>query len=294
MAGVCNSAFRLTVKEFGAGLVCAEMVSDKAILYKNARTMGMLYIDEREKPLSLQIFGGEKETLVEAAKFVDKNTTADIIDINMGCPAPKISSNGSGSALMKNPRLCGEIVKAVTAVTDIPVTVKIRKGWDDDSVNAVEVATICESAGAAAITVHGRRQIEFYSGVADHSYAREVKKAVQIPVIVNGDINSKESYKKALTESGADGAMVARAAVGRPFIFSEILDLPFEKNVKNDVLTQIEIAKNFYPQNVLVGVMKKHLCAYAKTAELPKKTNLVFTSLTDFDDMIKAINEYFV
>lgn len=289
IAGYSDAAMRYLARKYGAGLTYTEMVSVKG-LYYGGNTKFLLEKLDDETPSAVQLFGSDPEVFRKVVKF-EEVQKFDIIDINMGCPVRKIVSNGDGSALMDNPTLVSEIVAAAKE-SKKAVTVKFRIGHLTDSV--LDCAVMAQKGGADAVTVHGRRQIEFYSGVADHSYAREVKKAVQIPVIVNGDINSKESYTKALAESGADGAMVARAAVGRPFIFSEILDLPFSKNVKNDVLTQIEIAKNFYPQNVLVGVMKKHLLAYAKTAELPKKTNLVFTSLTDFDDMMKAVDEYFV
>ena len=232
MAGITNVAFRKIIKEFGAGLVVSEMVSDKALCYGNQKTIEMLKVDENEHPMSIQVFGGDVESMVTAAKFVDENSNCDIIDINMGCPAPKISSNGSGSALMKNPRLCGEIVKAVTAVTDIPVTVKIRKGWDDDSVNAVEVAKICESAGAAAITVHGRTRQQYYKPPVDYDIIRAVRESVSVPVIANGDIDSAERAKEVMDITGCDLVMIGRATLGNPWIFSQINAYLENPNVK--------------------------------------------------------------
>lgn len=232
MAGICNSAFRRICKEMGCGLIYAEMVSDKAIAFQNQKTLDMLYMTEYERPLVQQIFGSDKESFVQAAKYIYENMHPDIIDINMGCPAPKISSNGSGSALMKNPRLCGEIVKAVTAVTDIPVTVKIRKGWDDDSVNAVEVAKICESAGAAAITVHGRTRQQYYKPPVDYDIIRAVRESVSVPVIANGDIDSAERAKEVMDITGCDLVMIGRATLGNPWIFSQINAYLENPNVK--------------------------------------------------------------
>lgn len=218
MAGVCNSAFRLTVKEFGAGLVCAEMVSDKAILYNNAKTMGMLYIDEREKPLSLQIFGGEKETLVEAAKFVDQNTTADIIDINMGCPVPKITKCDAGAKWLLDPNKIYEMVSAVVDSVDKPVTVKMRMGWDEDHIYAVENARAVERAGGKAVALHGRTRVQMYEGTANWDIIKEVKQSVSIPVIGNGDVKTPQDAKRMLDETGVDGVMIGRAALGNPWM----------------------------------------------------------------------------
>ncbi|HEY9576626.1 MAG TPA: tRNA-dihydrouridine synthase, partial [Pseudobacillus sp.] len=181
MAGVCNSAFRLTVKEFGAGLVCAEMVSDKGIVLQNEKTMNMLYIDEREKPLSLQIFGGERESLVQAASFVDKNTNADIIDINMGCPVPKITKCDAGAKWLLDPNKIYEMVSAVVEAVDKPVTVKMRMGWDEDHIYAVENARAVERAGGQAVALHGRTRVQMYEGTANWDIIKEVKQSVNIP-----------------------------------------------------------------------------------------------------------------
>ena len=188
-------------------------------------------ISDLERPCGIQIFGDDPKCMADAAKHALENKP-DIIDINMGCPAPKISSNGSGSALMKNPRLCGEIVKAVTAVTDIPVTVKIRKGWDDDSVNAVEVAKICESAGAAAITVHGRTRQQYYKPPVDYDIIKAVRESVSVPVIANGDIDNAERAKEVMDITGCDLVMIGRATLGNPWIFSQINAYLENPNVK--------------------------------------------------------------
>ncbi|MRG88201.1 tRNA dihydrouridine synthase DusB [Salinibacillus xinjiangensis] len=218
MAGVCNSAFRLTVKEFGAGLVCAEMVSDKGIVNKNKRTMKLLYIDEEEKPMSLQIFGGEKQTLVEAAQFVDQNTNADIIDINMGCPVPKITKCDAGSKWLLEPDKIYEMVSAVVDSVNKPVTVKMRTGWDDQHIYAIENAKAIESAGAKALALHGRTRAQLYEGIADWDIVKQVKETINIPVIGNGDISTPQDAKRRLEETGVDAVMIGRAALGNPWI----------------------------------------------------------------------------
>nr|WP_242987333.1 MULTISPECIES: tRNA dihydrouridine synthase DusB [Ruminococcus] len=231
MAGVSDRAYRELCVRFGAAYCVSEMVSSKALSFNSKKSEELMEISDLERPCGIQIFGDDPKCMADAAKHALENKP-DIIDINMGCPAPKISSNGSGSALMKNPWLCGEIVKAVTAVTDIPVTVKIRKGWDDDSVNAVEVAKICESAGAAAITVHGRTRQQYYKPPVDYDIIRAVRESVSVPVIANGDIDSAERAKEVMDITGCDLVMIGRATLGNPWIFSQINAYLENPNVK--------------------------------------------------------------
>ena len=231
MAGVSDRAYRELCVRFGAAYCVSEMVSSKALSFNSKKSEELMEISDLERPCGIQIFGDDPKCMADAAKHALENKP-DIIDINMGCPAPKISSNGSGSALMKNPRLCGEIVKAVTAVTDIPVTVKIRKGWVDDSVNAVEVAKICESAGAAAITVHGRTRQQYYKPPVDYDIIRAVRESVSVPVIANGDIDSAERAKEVMDITGCDLVMIGRATLGNPWIFSQINAYLENPNVK--------------------------------------------------------------
>lgn len=221
MAGITDLPFRLICKEFGAGMVYTEMVSAKGLFYDSDKSKILLAIEEAEHPIGAQLFGSDPKILSDMAKVVCESDV-DFIDINMGCPAPKITKNGEGSALLKNPELIGEIVYAVAHAVDKPLSIKIRKGFDDTCINAVEVAKIIEQAGASLLTIHGRTREQFYSGTADWDIIKQVKEAVQIPVIGNGDITEPEHAKKMMEITGCDGVMIARAAQGNPWIFKRI------------------------------------------------------------------------
>lgn len=273
MAGVCNSAFRLTVKEFGAGLVYAEMISDKGLVQRNKKTLDMLYIDERENPLSLQIFGGDKETLVEAAKYVDKNTNADIIDINMGCPVNKIIKCEAGAKWLLDPNKIYEMVSAVVDAVDKPVSVKMRIGWDDEHIFAVENAQAAERAGASAIAMHGRTRVQMYEGRANWDIIKEVKKNIGIPFIGNGDVETPQDAKRMLDETGVDAVMIGRAALGNPWMiyrtvqYLETGELKPEPSVreKMDVcLLHFERLMQLKGESVAVREMRKHASWYLK------------------------------
>ncbi|WP_339174690.1 tRNA dihydrouridine synthase DusB [Solibacillus sp. FSL R5-0691] len=273
MAGICNSAFRLTVKEFGAGLVYAEMISDKALNIRNKKTLDMLYIDERENPMTLQIFGGDKENLVEAAKFVDKHTTADIIDINMGCPVNKIIKCEAGAKWLLDPNKIYEMVSAVVDAVDKPVSVKMRIGWDEERVFAVENAQAAERAGASAIAMHGRTRVQMYEGKANWDVLAEVKKNISIPFIANGDVETPEDAKRILEQTNADAVMIGRAALGNPWMIYQTvkylesgIQIP-EPSIreKMDVcLLHFERLKALKGEKVAVREMRKHASWYLK------------------------------
>ncbi|WLD93491.1 tRNA dihydrouridine synthase DusB [Alkalihalobacillus sp. AL-G] len=281
MAGVCNPAFRLIAKEFGAGLVCAEMVSDKAILHKNDKTMRMLYVDEREKPLSLQIFGGEKETLVEAAKHVDDYTNADIIDINMGCPVPKITKCDAGAKWLLDPQKIHDMVAAVVPEVKKPVTVKMRMGWDDDHILAVENAKAIEEAGGKAVALHGRTRVQMYEGKANWDIIRDVKESVSIPVIGNGDVSTPHDAKRMLDETGCDAVMIGRGALGNPWMLYRTVQFLETGKIHGDPTPseKIKVCMLHYDrlialkgEDIAMKEMRKHAAWYLKG--LPKNAKV--------------------
>ena len=289
MAGVSNLAFRELAKQFGAGLIYTEMVSDKAICYNNKKTKDMTYVSEHEHPLSMQLFGYEVDSMVTAAKFLDNETTCDIIDINMGCPVKKVVSCGSGSAMMKTPDLAEEIVRAVVAAVKKPVTVKIRAGWDDDSINCVEFAKRMERAGASAIAVHPRTRKQFYEGKSNWDLIRQVKEAVSIPVIGNGDVTSWQDAMRMIEETGCDGVAVGRAAQGNPWIFEQIRDgmagrevrrIPAEEKLAV-VLRHARMLAELKGEGVAVREMRRHVVCYVRgmrdAAKLRTKVNAILT-----------------
>ncbi len=233
MAGITNIAFRKLIKSFGAGLVVSEMISDKAICYRNEKTLDMLAIDEDEHPMSLQLFGGEVASMVEAAKYLEEHTNADIIDLNSGCPVNKVIKAKAGSDWLRDPERAYEIVHAIVEAVSLPVTIKMRIGFDSKHINVVEYAKLMEKAGVSAIAVHGRTRSQFYEGHADWSYIKQVKDAVSIPIIGNGDITSPLDAKRMLKETGCDAIMIGRAAMGNPWIIKRTVDY-LEKGVLDE------------------------------------------------------------
>ena len=296
MAGVTDLPFRLLCKEQGAGLLCMEMVSAKAIYYNNKNTEALMEIDERELPVSLQLFGSDADIMSEMAKRIEERPFA-ILDINMGCPVPKVAGNGEGSALMKNPQLVREIVSKVVRAIEKPVTVKIRKGFDEEHVNAVEIAKIIEDCGAAAVAVHGRTREQYYSGKADWDIIRQVKEAVSIPVIGNGDVTGPESAKKMMEETGVDGIMIGRACRGNPWIFKQINEYlktgiipekPSLEEVREMMLRHARMQLDCKGEYTGIREMRKHVAwytaGYPNSAKLRAKINEVetFEELTEF------------
>ncbi len=280
MAGVTDLPFRLLCKEQGAGLLCTEMISAKAIHFKNKNTKSLMRILPEERPVSLQLFGSEPDLMAEIAAQIE-DEPFDILDINMGCPVPKVVNNQEGSALMKNPKLVGEIVSKMASAIKKPLTVKIRKGFTEGSVNAVEIAKIIEASGAAAIAVHGRTREQYYAGKADWDIIRQVKEAVSIPVIGNGDVNSPESAKRLIEETGCDGIMIGRAARGNPWIFGRINrfletgvkeEEPGVQEVKEMILKHARLQIEYKGEYTGMREMRKHVAWY--TAGMPHSASV--------------------
>lgn len=301
MAGVTDLPFRLLCKEQGCGLMYTEMVSAKALLYKNRNTKPLLETRPEEEPVAVQLFGSDPEIMSEMALQLEEGPYA-IIDVNMGCPVPKIVNNGEGSALMKDPKLVEQILTALVKAIDKPVTVKIRKGFDDDHVNAVEIAKIAEACGVAAVAVHGRTRAQYYSGQADWDIIAQVKDAVKIPVIGNGDVDSPEKAKAILEQTGCDGVMIGRAAEGNPWIFREVVSYlangtiparPTNREKREMILRHAALQLEYKGEYTGVREMRKHLSWY--TVGMPHSAHFrqTINTMEKMDELIRGVQEIF-
>ena len=299
MAGVTDLPFRLLCKEQGAGLLCMEMISAKALQYKNRNTKALLQIDPREYPVSLQLFGADPDIISEQAKVIEE-LPFQILDINMGCPVPKVVKNGEGSALMKNPRLVYDVVYKTVRAISKPVTVKIRKGFDEEHVNAVEIAKIIEEAGGAAVAVHGRTREQYYSGKADWDIIRQVKEAVSIPVIGNGDVTGSLAAEQLLEETGCDGVMIGRGCQGNPWIFRELNEYeetgkvphrPSKKEIKEMMLRHAQLQIELKGDYLGIREMRKHVAWYTKGMEGSAKLRDEINRVESYEELEKLLNE---
>jgi len=301
MAGVCNEVFRIICHEQNAGLVVCEMVSDKALMFKNEKTLSMTKVEDKEHPVSLQIFGSDIESMVGAAKFIDQNSNCDIIDINMGCPVPKVVKTGAGSALLQDPKKAYEIVKAVVEAVKKPVTVKIRIGFDKEHINCVEMAKLIEKAGAKAITVHARTRSEFYEGHSHWEYIKQVVDAVSIPVIGNGDITNAQEAKQMLDETGCMAVAIGRGSLGNPWIFNEvtnylengiILEKPTNLDKYNMIVRQHEMLEKLKGTHLALVEMRSHIGWYLRGIPGAGPVKNECNICTDFSDVLKILRRF--
>lgn len=302
MAGISNSAYRTIIKEMGAGLIYAEMVSDKAISYESKKTIDMLYMTDMERPIAQQIFGSDKESFVKAAKYIEKTMKPDIIDINMGCPVPKVAiKNQAGSALLKNPEKVYEIVSSVVNAVNVPVTVKIRSGWDNNSINAVEIAKMIERAGASAITVHPRTRAQGYTGNADWNIIKAVKENVTIPVIGNGDIRSCYDAKRMLEETKCDAVMIGRGVLGNPWLIKECVEYlaTGKEPIKVSLKEKMDMVKRHYKlleetkgEKLALLEMRTHAAWYLKGLENSTKLKEAIFKTKTKEEFLKLIDDF--
>lgn len=302
MAGFSNTSYRKIIKEMGAGLIFAEMVSDKALVYDSKKTKDMLKMDDFERPIAQQIFGSDEKSFVQAAKIVEELMHPDIIDINMGCPVPKVAlKNQAGSALLKNPEKIKTIVEAVVKAVHVPVTVKIRSGWDENSINAVEVAKIAEEAGASAITVHARTRSQGYSGKADWNIIKQVKENVNIPVIGNGDVTSAELAQEMLTKTKCDAVMIGRGLLGNPWLVQECVALlengqkiapPTNINKVEMMKKHFNLLKNDKSERVALLEIRTNILYYLKGMPESKEMKLKVCSCQTSEELLNILNDY--
>lgn len=301
MAGVSDLPFRLLCHEQGAGLVCMEMISAKAILYHNRNTESLLEIHPQEGPVSLQLFGSDPDIMADIAARIE-DRPFQILDINMGCPVPKIVGNGEGSALMKNPLLAGQIIEAVVKAVGKPVTVKIRKGFDEEHVNAVEMAHVAQESGAAAVAVHGRTREQFYSGKADWDIIRQVKQAVSIPVIGNGDVVDGESALALLQQTGCDGIMIGRACQGNPWIFREVKNFlesrqicprPTNREIVDTILRHARLQLQYKGEYIGIREMRKHVSWYSAGVPNSARFRAEINAMESMEELMDAVSAVF-
>ena len=299
MAGITDLPFRMMCEKYNPGLVCTEMVSAKGLYYNDEKTKILLNTENEKRPIAMQIFGSDIYSMVAATRYL--NDIADIIDINMGCPAPKVVKNGDGSKLLLDLKLAGKIVEAVVKESTRPVTVKFRKGWDENNIVAVEAAKVFEEAGASAITIHGRTRTQYYSGMSDLDIIKLVKQAVNIPVIGNGDIKDGKSALKMFEYTGVDGIMIGRASMGNPFIFKQVIEFlrgkqvekPSKEEILKAMLEHINLSVNVKGENIGIKEMRKHLSGYIKgmpnSAEAREKIN----KIDEKEELEQYLKEYF-
>lgn len=301
MAGFTDRPFRIICEKFSPGLTITEMISSKGIFYNDEKTKILMNTKGEKRPVAIQIFGSDEESIKYTVEYINKNKLCEIIDINMGCPAPKVVKNGDGSKLLLDLIKVEKITKAAVQNSDIPITVKIRKGWDNDHINAVEVAKVIEKSGASAITIHGRTRSEFYTGKADWNIIKQVKENVKIPVIGNGDIRTPEDAKKIFEQTNCDGIMISRASLGNPWIFEQVqeyLEGKEIRNISNDeklkiILEHIDLETKEKGELTGIREMRKHLAFYIKGTENASEIREKINHIENKKELEKTLTEYF-